>query len=643
MNYRELGYYRVKAISPKIALGSPRENAKIMLSLVEQESSEAAILLFPELSLTGYTCEDLFFDSGLLNQVKKQIKLVLEKTKDISSILVFGAPYSDSDGRLYNCAFVCHKGKIIGVVPKTHLPNYNEFYEKRWFTEGGNVDKEVNDLEIGQSFRLSAKQLFKLHEMIVGIEICEDLFAPIQPSTNLALASANTILNLSASNELVGKSEYRRDLVKMQSARLNACYIYASASLYESSKDIVFSGHCIIAENGTILIENEKFSLEDSVTSCDIDINKILHERLKNTTFRSSPTPSYIVHNILNNYQLTSLGRAYSKTPFIPEDYFKAKEKGARSDKADDRFKDVLTIQAIGLARRLIATKAKTLVLGLSGGLDSTLAFIVSIEALKKVGLDPSQSLKCITMPGFGTSSRTKASAYALAKAFNIDLKEISIIPAVEQHFKDIDHDPSEITNVYENAQARERTKILFDLANKYDGLVVGTGDLSELAAGFMTTNADQVSSYGVNCSIPKTLVKVLIESYKNNQEECIDLVLSSILNTTISPELIPAKAGKMQSSEDIVGPYVLLDFFLFHFIRNGFSKLKIKELALNTFKNDFNADEINKWLVKFYKRFYLYQFKRTMMPAGVKVGSVSLSPRGDFRLPDEIDYKDLE
>jgi NAD+ synthase (glutamine-hydrolysing) len=631
LNYQNLGFYKVKAHSPILSIADPDFNSNKMIELIKSsQKEELAISVFPELSLTGYTCEDLFFSNELLLKVQKAIIKILEETKTVSSVIVFGAPYQNQDGRLYNCAFVCLRGKILSVVPKSYLPNYNEFYEKRWFTAGDSVNQHVIDKVLKQSFFLSRKQVFKIDSLILGVEICEDLWAPIPPSSELALAGANVILNLSASNELIAKSEYRKELIKQQSARLNCAYIYSSASVYESSKDLVFSGHLIICENGSILQENEKFSLEDSSICSEIDVEKLMMERRKNTTFGSSPTFDVTVHGLELNYKLSDISRPYTPTPFVPVD----------GNELTKRAVEIVRIQSMGLARRMIATKAKSLVLGLSGGLDSTLALLVCMEAIEKLKLDRSV-IHCLTMPGFGTSDQTKSSAKGLAQALGVSLDEVSIAKAVTQHFKDIGHDPSVINNVYENAQARERTKILFDVANQKEGLVVGTGCLSEAALGWATYNGDHMSSYNVNCSVPKTLVKYLVKHYADvNPGSEISKVLLGILNTVISPELTPIVNKEVQSTESLVGPYILHDFFLFHFLRNGFSLNKIYILAKRTFTGSYSKEEIKKWLQFFYKRFQSQQFKRTTMPAGPKIGSVSLSPRGDWRMPDEVNVE---
>jgi NAD+ synthase (glutamine-hydrolysing) len=638
LNYKNLGYFKVKSFSPILSIADPVFNvAKMIEQVKDSRKEQLAIAVFPELSLTGYTCEDLFLSNELLSKTNKCILNFLEETKTIPFIIVFGAPYQNQDGRLYNCAFVCLKGKILGLVPKSHLPNYNEFYEKRWFTSGESIHQEVQDHVFNQTFLISRKQIFKFHEVMLGIEICEDLWAPIPPSSELALAGANIILNLSASNELVSKGDYRKELIKQQSARLNCAYVYSSASVYESTKDIVFSGHLVIAENGSVLKESEKFLLEDNSITSEIDVNKLMTERRKNTTFGSSSVIQMVIHNLEMIYQLDTISREYAKSPFIPSDI----------EELNKRAVEIMTIQTMGLVRRIIATKAKSLVLGLSGGLDSTLALLVCNEAIKKLNLDKSY-IHCVTMPGFGTSKETKESAQLLAKALGVSLDEISIRPAVTQHFKDIGHDPEVINNVYENAQARERTQILFDIANQKEGLVVGTGCLSESALGWATYNGDHMSSYNVNSSIPKTLVKYLVGNYANalpNTE--ISSVLNKILNTVISPELTPIVNEKIQSTESLVGPYILHDFFIFHLLRNGFSLNKIYVLAKKSFKGSYSKEEVKKWLEFFVKRFQSQQFKRTTMPAGPKVGSVSLSPRGDWRMPDEtnfsIDLKDEE
>lgn len=623
------GYYKVVAVSPPLALADPIENAAIACQeALEAHNKEACLLLFPELSLTGYTAEDLFLTEDLLQRTKKGLAEILRQSVHLDTTLVVGAPYRAVDGRLYNTAFVIYQGKIIGAVPKTHLPNYSEFYEKRWFVSGQEVEMDVYDPVLG-SFHLGTRQLFQIKEMIFGIEICEDLWAVQPPSNDLCLAGANVILNLSASNELVGKSDYRKALIDQQSSRLLAAYIYASAGPLESTKDLVFGGHLLAFENGSKLAESNRFQLEGERISVDVDIHKLLHERQKNGTFgqQQIKTP-FLLHFIPSNVSVSTLQRSYTKTPFIPSD----------PHTLEARLQEIVSIQATGLARRLIACRAQTMVIGISGGLDSTLALLVAKEAVDILHWDSSQII-AVTMPGFGTTTTTKSAAYSLMQTLGVTIKEISIIDAVNQHFKDIGQDPKVTDITYENSQARERTQILFDLANKLNGLVVGTGDLSELCLGWCTYNGDHMASYGVNSSVPKTLVKHLVGYFVNKTENpTLRSTLETILSIEISPELLPIGEDDriVQPTEEIVGPYKLHDFFIYHYLRNGSSVEKVFFLANETFKDEFNAKTIQKWLRVFIQRYYQQQFKRTTLPSGPKVGSVSVSPRGDLRMPDE-------
>ncbi|MES2200047.1 MAG: NAD(+) synthase [Chlamydiota bacterium] len=630
-DFTRFGYYRVIAVSPPVKIADPMANAHIILEeALEADKKGASVVLFPELSLTGYTAEDLFSNEDLLTYTKKAVLELVRESSQMEVTIVVGAPYRTPNGRLYNVAFVISQGKILGAIPKIHLPNYSEFYERRWFVPGGKVEMDIQDPILGE-FHLGVRQLFCLGEMIFGVEICEDLWAPLPPSTNLALAGANVILNLSASNELVGKSDYRRALVEQQSDRLLAGYVYASSGPMESTKDLVFGGHLMIFENGSKLSEGERFKLQGEKISADIDVQKLLHERQRNMTFgnQDSLEKDFIFHAIPQIRSLPKLERTYSKTPFVPSN---SAELGARSQ-------EIITIQATGLARRLLAAKVKTMVIGISGGLDSTLALLVAKEAADLLSWDYSRIIG-VTMPGFGTTKGTKSSALTLMKNLGISVKEISIVDAVSQHFKDIDQDPNKYDITYENSQARERTQILFDLANKENAIVVGTGDLSELCLGWCTYNGDHMSMYGVNSSIPKTLVKHLIEWVAFESEDLeLKTVLQEILATEISPELIPPDLNGdiHQITEDIVGPYRLHDFFIYHYLRNGFTIEKIFSLATQSFADEYSPPVVKKWLRVFIQRFYQQQFKRTTLPAGPKVGSVSISPRGDLRMPDEV------
>lgn len=632
-DFSELGFYRVAAVSPPLYLGEPIKNAEVILKFAQAAAKQSAgIVVFPELSLTGYTVEDFLHNDELLLRTRGAINWLKEKSKKLETIMIVGAPFQDFDGRMYNTAFVIAQGQIWGAIPKVHLPNYKEFYEKRWFVSGRHVETRVMDPHLGD-FPLSAKQIFRFGEMIFAVEICEDFFAPIKPSNFHALAGASAIFNLSASNDLIGKSEWRRDKVKVHSSDNNIAYVYASSGPLESSKDAVFGGHLMIAENGSMLQESRRFSFEGDMIVADIDVKKLMHERRINGTMwgEDHPKDYHPILNIPLPTTLTNLARTYSKTPFVPD----------RPEEIDLRAKEIIEIMSTGLARRVLAARAKHMVLGLSGGLDSTLALLVCLEAGKKLGMKP-KSILAITMPGFGTTAQTKSSAEKLAEAAGTLLETISIEKAVEQHFKDLKHDPNNEDIVFENAQARERTQILFDRANASDvaGIVVGTGDMSESWLGWCTYNGDQMSSYCVNASIPKTLVKHLVGWYaKAHADNKIAEVLKTILDTPISPELKrPGKKGEIvQKTEEKVGPYLLHDFFLFHHLRNGFGPRKIYEIATLTFDKEFDGKTIAKWLTEFFKRGYASQFKRTAIPGGPKVGTVSLSPRADLRLPDEM------
>jgi NAD+ synthase (glutamine-hydrolysing) len=630
INYHDYGFVKVSAASPALSIANPVENAKRTLELFKQESTKGSlIVVFPELGLTGYTCEDLFHTQDLLNETNKGLELLIKGTKRWPGIMVVGLPFQSYDGKLYNCGAVISQGRLLALIPKVFRPNYGEFYEKRYFASGYNVDQVESVL--GQDVTLSPNQLVTYNKQIIlGCEICEDAWAVITPATNLVLNGANIIVNLSASNELVGKSTYRKELVTGHSARFNSAYVYAAAGSLESTKDVVFGGHCLIAENGSLLKESDRFSFESNAISADIDLNKLAMERRKNSTYGSAkPLMSVKRVAIEGDYNLPDLERTYSPTPFVP----------VSNHTLVERSEEILQIQATGLARRLLAVNKPKLILGLSGGSDSTLALLVCLEAIKKTK-QPLRDIVCISMPGFGTSNRTKQQAQTLASCAGVSFSEIDITQTVLSHFKDIGHDPNQTDFVYENAQARERTQILFDKANQLKGIVIGTGDLSELCLGWATFNGDHMANYGVNASIPKTLIQHLIRYYKDHKTTNKDfqLVLQNVLDTKISPELLPLdKQGDIaQSTEDLVGPYLLHDFFIFHYLRNGFSQEKIQVLANRTFRTGYSPEIIEKWLKVFFTRFKNNQFKRTTLPPGPKVGSVSVSPRGDLRIPDE-------
>jgi NAD+ synthase (glutamine-hydrolysing) len=643
MDFSSLGFVRVAAIAPPVSLGDPNANReKIAAWAQEFADAGASVVVFPELGLTGYTCEDLFLTS-MVQRAHTALAALAAATATLNAAIVVGTPLQAANGRRYNAAVVLRGGQVLGAVPKIHLPNYGEFYERRWFTPGADVDEMISIAGL-EPFRLCARQVFDLGTaggvtVRLGVEICEDLWAPDQPSTALALAGANIIVNPSASNELIAKADYRRDLIRVQSARLSCAYVYAGAGLHESTKDVVFGGHCLVAENGSILAESDRFLWAGSSVIVDIDIERLANERALNTTFANAPEPfpAFAVSTGSDSQPLptlTILRRTYARLPFVPDN----------PATVNERAQEIMAIQSTGLARRMMAARSERAVIGLSGGLDSTLALLVVLETMKRLCRGP-ETILCVSMPGLGTTDRTKVSAAELARCAGVEFREIPIAAAVNQHFSDIGHDPQNFDVVYENSQARERTQILFDIANQVKGIVVGTGDLSELALGWCTYNADHMANYGVNGSVPKTLVKHLVRWYGDNcGDDAMNAVLDRILDTIISPELLPAgaKGEIVQSTEDIVGPYELHDFFLYHRQRNGFGPAKIRALAIHTFseasENPYDEATINKWIRVFFERFARQQFKRTTLPPGPKVGSVSLSPRGDLRMPDEID-----
>jgi len=629
--FADLGFRRVAAVMPELHLADADRNAATILDWVRRADAESvSVAVFPELCLTGYSCEDLFHQTSLLSRARSALGRLVRDTAGLEVAAVVGAPYRVEDGRVFNCAFVLHGGRVRGAVPKIFLPNYGEYYEHRWFASGRDVRAEVSDPLLG-SFSLCAAQLFRLGSILLGVEICEDLWAPVPPSSSRALAGANVIANPSASDELVAKADYRRELVRQQSARLLAGYVYASSGPSESTKDVVFGGHCLAAENGTILAEGARCAFAGQLVTADLDVQKLLHERAHNATFAAAAASAtqHDVHDLGGERRLPSLRRGYSRTPFVPEE----------PELLSTRQKEILDIQSVGLARRIQASDSRVAVVGVSGGLDSTLALVVAVDAMRRLDRVPS-SVVAVSMPGAGTTERTRALSRELASALGAAFREIPIHAAVTQHFADIGHDPDTYDVVYENAQARERTQILFDLANGLQGLVVGTGDMSELALGYCTYNADHMAGYAVNVSVPKTLVRYIVLGYARRADEKTRAVLEAVLAVRSSPELLPLSAdgSSTQDTESLIGPYELHDFFLFHHLRNGFGPRKILELAARTFDGVYARSEIDRWLRVFLTRFYRQQFKRTCLPPGPKVGSVSLSPRGDLRLPDEVD-----
>ena len=629
MNFSDLGYVRVAACAPEVVIGDPAANADQMISeLKALARKQVSVVLFPELSLTGYTCEDLFFTQGLHDACAKALPRLVAATKNITAVI--GLPWQTTDGRLLNCALVASNGKVCGLVPKLTQPNYGEFYELRWFTGGADVHEVINHKTLG-SFTLDHRQLFDLGNARFAIEICEDLWTPQPPGAAHALAGADFILNPSASNELIGKADYRRDLVRMTSAQRLCAYLYASSGPTESTKDLVFGGHLLAAEDGQIISESKRFELAGCTLVTEFDAQRLRHERMQNISFGQAqrPTGYQTITCDAATKPLKTLERTYVRHPFVPDD----------GTEFDARAREIMSIQATGLARRMRAANIKHLVLGLSGGLDSTQAFLVALDTLAQLKL-PRRNLHAFTLPGPGTSKRTKSSAYQMCDVTKVPLEEISINKAVRGHLADLGHPLDARDVVFENAQARERTQILFNQANKLSALVVGTGDLSELALGWCTFNADHMANYNVNAGVPKTMMSYLVRWYAEHRADS-DLapVLLRVLDTPISPELLPPAAGKItQSTETIIGPYELHDFFLYHFMRNGFTPEKIYRLAQQSFAQHYKNPVIKTVLHTFFRRFFTQQFKRTTLPPGPKVGSVSLSPRGDWRMPDEAD-----
>lgn len=608
------GFLRVASASPVVSVGNVKANVARIKELIDElENKGVDVVVFPELSITGYTCADLFHTHILIEETSKALVELCDYCKIFNIDIIVGAPLFH-DSKVYNSAVYIGKG-VMNVVDKTYLPNYNEFYEKRWFAAGEN-----NNVVI------------KSHGVSIGIEICEDLWAPVPPSFGLCTNGAEVIFNLSASDDSVGKYDYLKQLIVQQSARCLCGYVYSSAGWGESSTDLVYSPKNIVAECGNLLVESKRFEshFQSSYVIADIDIDLIRRERLHNMTFNVNESDEHGVKFVNGewNYEYEPLYRSVSPTPFIPEN----------SDGKNDRFDEIISIQVSGLAQRLKVIGCKSLTIGISGGLDSTLALIIAVITFDVLNL-PRRNIIGVTMPGFGTTGRTYNNALKLMKYLGVTVKEVPIADAVMQHFKDIQHDPAKIDVTYENAQARERTQILMDIANQTDGIVLGTGDLSELALGWATYNGDHMSMYGVNAGVPKTLVKYLVGRYADTIENIdVKAILSDILDTPISPELTPADSNGTiaQKTEDLVGPYELHDFFLYYSVRFGFSPRKIYMLAKKAFAGKYSNMEILKWMEVFFRRFFTQQFKRSCMPDGVKIGKVCLSPRGDWRMPSD-------
>jgi NAD+ synthase (glutamine-hydrolysing) len=635
------GFIKVAAGTPQVRVADTQYNAQQIIALMrEADGLGVKVLALPELCLTGYTCGDLFLQDTLLDGAMDGLRAILRETAELELLCAFGMPVR-AGGKVFNCAAVVQKGEIVAVVPKTYLPNYGEFYEKRWFACGESFDRPLSltieapsaNPEIEKAYTSIAQTVIDCEGvpgLKIGIEICEDLWSADPPSRRQAAAGATLILNLSASNELAGKAAYRRELVKNQSARLLCAYVYADAGEGESTTDLVFCGHDLIAENGAILAERR---FGTGLVVSEIDVQKLIYERRRMTTFAAEADYAERVSGILCHSwasftpEETALTRPIPRNPFVP---------AGAADRAE-RCEEILQLQTLGLKKRMEHAHAAHLVVGVSGGLDSTLAMLVSARALAALGL-PAESLIAVTMPCFGTTGRTKSNAMLLAEELGAELRVVDIGAAVKQHFADIGHDMENTNVVFENAQARERTQVIMDIANGCGGLVVGTGDMSELALGWATYNGDHMSMYGVNAGVPKTLVRHLVDhSARAASSQRLAAVLRDILDTPVSPELLPAENGEIsQKTEDLVGPYELHDFFLYYLIRWGFGPKKVLRLAEYAFSGVYDRETILKWLRTFIRRFFQQQFKRSCLPDGPKVGTLALSPRGDWRMPSD-------
>ena len=628
MNY---GYVKVAAAVPRVKVADCKFNAgEIEKEIIIAEGKGVQIIAFPELCVTGYTCGDLFAQQLLLEEAEMGLIHIISNTRQLDIIAILGMPIA-MNGVLLNAAVVIQKGKVLGVVPKTYLPNYKEFYEKRWFPSAVDVSETSVSL-CGQLVPMGANLLFEMADTTFGIEICEDLWAPIPPSSSLALQGAEILFNLSADNEGIGKHNYLCSLISQQSARCIDGYVFCSCGFGESTTDVVFAGNGLIYENGSLIEYSKRFSFEGQVVIGEIDVEHLRIERRVNTTFAAcrahcAPEEAVRVSTEYVNSKELNLTRRFDPHPFVPQ-----------GTVLNERCEEIFSIQVSGLAQRLVHTRAKSAVVGISGGLDSTLALLVCVKTFDKLGWSRKDIIG-VTMPGFGTTDRTHTNAVDLMNSLGITVREVSIKEACIQHFKDIDHDINVHDVVYENAQARERTQILMDIANQTWGMVIGTGDLSELALGWATYNGDHMSMYGVNGSVPKTLVKHLVKWVaENDMDAASRATLLDIVDTPISPELIPAdeNGNIKQITEDLVGPYELHDFFLYYFLRCGFRPSKIFFLAARTFKDMYDEETIKKWLQVFFRRFFNQQFKRSCLPDGPKVGSISISPRGDWRMPSD-------
>ncbi|RHR28156.1 NAD(+) synthase [Clostridium sp. AF19-22AC] len=620
------GFVKAAAATPDIRVADVKYNTEKICEAIEAAAGEKAkIVVFPELCVTGYTCGDLFTQDVLLRDARAALLKIADFTADKDILAFVGVPLS-VDGELYNVAAALNRGEILGLTTKTFLPNYAEFYEMRQFTPGPEKAREI--LFEGKRVPFGPQILFQassMEELIVSAEICEDVWSPIPPSIQAAMEGATVIVNCSASDETIGKDRYRRELIAGQSARLIAGYVYANAGEGESTTDLVFGGHNLITENGAVLSEAKRF--RNDIIYSEIDIYRLLGERRKNTTFKTSEDRKLIRVPFYIEREKTVLTRHFPKQPFVP----------ANEEERARRCEEILTIQAMGLKKRIAHTHAKSAVVGISGGLDSTLALIVTARAFEMLGRDK-KDITAVTMPCFGTTDRTYQNACKMAVQLGAELMEVRIADAVSVHFRDIGHDPGDHSVTYENSQARERTQVLMDIANERGGMVIGTGDMSELALGWATYNGDHMSMYGVNVSVPKTLVRHLVKYAADvTPDEQLKAVLYDVLDTPVSPELLPPKDGNIaQKTEDLVGPYELHDFFLYYMVRFGYEPSKIFRLAEETFEGSYDKATILKWLEIFCRRFFSQQFKRSCLPDGPKVGTVALSPRGDWRMPSD-------
>ena len=620
------GFITVATATPQVAVADCEANTQAILACInEMAAAHAKVMVLPELCITGYTCSDLFWQTKLLDEAEAALSVIAEESRQVDALITVGMPLRVA-GKLLNVAAILCRGKVLGFVPKVNLPAYNEFYETRHFTSGsadmGTVQFCGEEIPVGTNLLFSCENMV---DLCVAAEICEDLWVPNPPSVHHALAGASVICNLSASDEMVGKGSYRRDLVAGQSARLVCAYLYATAGEGESTTDLVFGGQNLIAENGTVLAESATF--ENEINVATIDVQRLASERRRMSTFPAAESKEYREISFALVEEETKLARFFDADPFVP----------SNADQLSDRCEEILNIQALGLKKRLAHTHAKSAVVGISGGLDSTLALLVTARAFDMLGL-PRKGIVAVTMPGFGTTDRTYNNAVAMIKSLGATFKEVPIVKAVMQHFADIDHDASIHDVTYENSQARERTQILMDIANQANGFVIGTGDLSELALGWATYNGDHMSMYAVNASVPKTLVRHLVRHYADTSaDEVLAGVLYDVLDTPVSPELLPPEDGAIsQKTEDLVGPYELHDFFLYQMLRMCFPHAKIYRVAKEAFAGRYSNETILKWLRTFYWRFFSQQFKRSCLPDGPKVGSVAVSPRGDLRMPSD-------